>query len=338
MSNHPKIGVVAIGRNEGARLKKCLDSIIKETNFADFIVYVDSGSTDNSLEIARSLEVETVELDSSIPFTAARARNAGFDRLLEMSPELEFIQFVDGDCELAPGWLEKAVEVFQSNSQVGVVCGRRREQFPQASVYNLLCELEWDIPSGEVKSSTGDALMRVTAFKEVNGYNPAIIAGEDPELCIRLRQKDWKILRLDTDMTYHDAEITRFSQWWKRALRNGYAYAEGAWMYGDSSEKHWVRESRRVWLWGFWIPAFCLIGFWFVGGWSLLLLIGYPLQLAKTFRFYQTYCWSWRENFLYSSFCVLAKFPELIGQIRFHRNRLLGYQSVLIEYKTSASL
>lgn len=335
MSEHPKIGVVAIGRNEGDRLKRCLHSIIKEV---DLIVYVDSGSTDNSPKFARSLGIETVELDLSTPFTAARARNAGFYRLLEIDPNLEFVQFVDGDCELIEGWIKQAVEVCQSQVEVGVVCGRRREKFPQASVYNLLCELEWDIPGGEVKSSMGDALMRVTAFEEIDGYNPTLIAGEDPELCIRLRQKGWKILRLDADMTYHDAQITRFSQWWKRAVRAGYAYAEGAWMYGHSPEKHWVKESRRIWLWGFWIPVFSLVGIGFVGGWSLLLLMGYPIQLAKIFRFYQVYSWDLRENFLYSSFCVLAKFPELLGQIRFHCNRISGQQPILIEYKTSNSL
>ncbi|MEL7035793.1 MAG: glycosyltransferase family 2 protein [Cyanobacteria bacterium J06592_8] len=334
-SKPTNIGVVAIGRNEGDRLKDCLHSLLKEV---DLIVYVDSGSTDNSPEFARSVGIETVELDLSTPFTAARARNAGFYRLLEICPDLEFVQFVDGDCELAAGWLEQGIEVCQSQPQLGVVCGRRREKFPEASIYNLLCELEWDIPSGEVKSSMGDALMRVTAFAEVNGYNSSLIAGEDPELCIRLRQQGWKILRLGADMTCHDAEMTRFSQWWKRTVRAGYAYAEGAWMYGHTPEKHWVKESRRIWLWGFWIPVFSIFGIGFVGLWSLLLLIGYLIQWAKIFRFYQTYSWNFRENLLYSGFCVLAKFPELFGQIQFHRDRLLKRQAVLIEYKTSTSL
>ncbi|MDJ0556394.1 MAG: glycosyltransferase family A protein [Microcoleaceae cyanobacterium MO_207.B10] len=328
------IGVVAIGRNEGDRLKRCLHSIIQQT---DWIIYVDSGSTDDSPQLARSLGIETVELDFSVPFTAARARNAGFEKLLEIYPDIEFVQFIDGDCELAESWLSQAIEAFQPQPQLGVICGRRREQFPHASIYNLLCELEWDIPSGEVKSSMGDALMRVTAFAEVNGYNPSLIAGEDPELGIRLRQQGWKILRLSADMTYHDAQITRFSQWWKRSVRGGYAYAEGASMYGNTPEKHWVKESRRVWLWGLCLPLLFLVGIGCIGRWSFLLLIGYIIQLAKIFRFYQSYSWNLRDNLLYSGFCVLAKFPELLGQIKFHRNRLLKQQSVLIEYKNSTS-
>src|SRR5215472_6326791 len=126
------IGVVAIGRNEGERLRRCLESVVRQ---ADAVVYVDSGSTDGSVALARSLGVETVELDLSIPFTAARARNAGLRRLLEVDPAVEFVQFVDGDCEIVPGWLERAAEELATRPDVAIVCGRRRERFPQASAY-----------------------------------------------------------------------------------------------------------------------------------------------------------------------------------------------------------
>ncbi|MGL5082034.1 MAG: glycosyltransferase family 2 protein [Microcoleaceae cyanobacterium] len=334
MFNKPQIGVVAIGRNEGDRLKHCLRSILGKVAL---IVYVDSGSTDGSIELAHSLGVESVELDLSIPFTAARARNAGFKRLLELNPELEFVQFVDGDCEIVEDWLDYGMEIFQSEPQIGVVCGRRRERFPQASIYNLLCDLEWDVPSGEVKTSSGDALMRAIAFQQVNGYDPTLIAGEDPELCIRLRQQGWRIWRLDAEMTRHDAQMTRFGQWWKRSLRAGHAYAEGAWRYGRSPEKHWVKESRSIWLWGLLIPVIALIGTWFSGGWTLVLLAGYPLMVVKTFRSLQVHGWNFQETALYSSFCVLGKFPQILGQLQFHRNRLLGKPSSLIEYKAQVN-
>lgn len=327
------VGIVIIGRNEGKRLERSLSSAIGKT---PYLVYVDSGSADGSSEWVRSQGVETVELDSSAPFTAARARNAGFCRLLEIVPNLEFVQFIDGDCELAENWLTLALEASQSSARIGVVCGRRREKFPHASLYNLLCDLEWDTPAGEVKESTGDALMRVSAFQSVNGYNPTLIAGEDPELCLRLRRQRWKILRLSAEMVRHDAEITRFGQWWKRSQRAGYSYAEGAWMYARSPERHYVRESQRIWLWGLWLPVISLLGIFWTGGWSLLLLLGYLALSLKTFLHYRTFSWDFRESFLYSSFCVLAKFPQVQGQIQFHRKRLLGLAPSLIEYKMQA--
>src|SRR4249919_2565668 len=92
-----KVGVVAIGRNEGERLRKCLESVNRT---AEWVVYVDSGSTDGSAAMAR---------DMGVPFTAGRARNEGFRRLREVAPSLAYVQFVDGDCELIEYWLEKAV-------------------------------------------------------------------------------------------------------------------------------------------------------------------------------------------------------------------------------------
>ena len=163
-----RIGLVAIGRNEGQRLHQCLASAMG----VNLIVYVDSGSTDNSVDLARELGVEVVNLDLSFPFTAARARNAGLEHLLQVCPDTEFVQFVDGDCEIVPGWLDLAQQTLSTQPDTAVVCGRRRERFPDLTVYNLLCDLEWDTPIGETKACGGDAMMRVTAFQPVGGFNP----------------------------------------------------------------------------------------------------------------------------------------------------------------------
>ncbi|MEO9123976.1 MAG: glycosyltransferase, partial [Microcoleus sp.] len=203
-----QIGLVAIGRNEGVRLEACLQSAIDKVAL---VVYVDSGSTDGSLELARSLGADTVELDLSTPFTAARARNEGFARLLELAPDIEFVQFVDGDCEVVDGWLDRAQRELTACPDVAAVCGRRRERYPEATIYNQLCDIEWDTPVGETKACGGDSMMRSAAFEQVEGFNPTLIAGEEPELCVRLRQKDWKIIRLDAEMTLHDAQMTSFA-------------------------------------------------------------------------------------------------------------------------------
>jgi glycosyltransferase involved in cell wall biosynthesis len=202
------IGIVVIGRNEGNRLKKCLLSVIGE---AEIVVYVDSGSTDNSVALAKSLDVHVVELDLSIPFTAARARNKGFEYLLQVKPEVEFVQFVDGDCRIVDGWLERAINELNAQPEVVVVCGRCREEFPNNSIYNRLCDIEWDTPVGEAKACGGNSMMRVTALKKVGGFNPTLIAGEEPELCVRLRQAGGKILRIDAEMTVVEAGNSQWS-------------------------------------------------------------------------------------------------------------------------------
>ncbi|MDD2046714.1 glycosyltransferase family 2 protein [Pseudomonas putida] len=321
------IGVVVIGRNEGQRLERCLASL---EGSADKVVYVDSGSVDGSVQMARQRGVEVLALDMTRPFTAARARNEGFARLQRLLPTLRHVQFVDGDCEVAAGWLPKAQAFLYAHPAVAVVCGRRRERFPQRSVYNLLCDLEWDTPIGEAKACGGDALMRADAFAAVSGYRASLIAGEEPELCVRLRAAGWKIWRLPEEMTLHDAAMTRFGQWWQRSLRGGYAFAEGAFLHGAAPERHWQRESRRIWIWGLAIPLAIVAASAWLGGWGLLLLLIYPLQAVRLAR---RGVRSARENWLQAIFLVLGKFPEMLGQVKFLLNRFGAGKAVLIEYK-----
>ncbi len=324
-----RVGLVAIGRNEGDRLRQCLLSVIGKVAH---IVYVDSGSTDGSIELARSLGVDVVELDLSTPFTAARARNAGFAHLLQKEAQIEFVQFVDGDCEVVEGWLDTALAQLEAQSNVAVVCGRRRERFPEQSFYNRLCDMEWDTPIGEATACGGDSMMRVEAFQQVGGFNPALIAGEEPELCVRLRQKEWKILRIDAEMTLHDAQILHFSQWWKRALRAGHAYAEGAWMHGHGTG-HWRRASWSIWFWGFYLPLLALGLAWLSHGLTLLLFVGYPVLASRIFLKQRRQNICTQHAALYALSCVVGKFAQIGGTLGFLRTRLLGTKSTLIEYK-----
>jgi GT2 family glycosyltransferase len=321
------IGVVVIGRNEGLRLERCLASLAGR---ADKVVYVDSGSTDGSVQRASALGVEVLMLDMTIPFTAARARNEGFACLQKALPAVRHVQFVDGDCEVHAGWLVTAQAFLDTHPQVAVVCGRRRERFPQHSVYNWLCDLEWDTPLGETKACGGDALMRVDAFVAVAGYRSALIAGEEPELCVRLRAAGWKVWRLAAEMTLHDAAMTRFGQWWRRSVRAGYAYAEGASLHGAAPERHWLRESRRAWVWGLGIPLLVALASIWMGLWALVLLLVYPLQMLRLARRGGR---SARENAVQAVFLVLGKFPEMLGQMRFVLNRFTAGNPALIEYK-----
>ena len=324
-----RVGVVAIGRNEGQRLYQCLSSAISTVAQ---IVYVDSGSTDDSVQLAHSLGIEVVNLDLSIPFTAARARNAGFARLMEITPQIEWVQFVDGDCQLVDGWISRGQIELESNPSLAVVCGRRRERFPQSSIYNQLCDLEWNTPIGVTKACGGDAMIRVSAFQQVGGFNPSLIAGEEPELCVRLRQQGWQIRRVDAEMTLHDAQMMRFGQWWNRSVRAGHAYLEGACLHGRQAERHWVRESFSLALWGMLLPCLALGLAWSTHGGSLVLLLAYPALASRIFL-------NLRPNldthsaFFYALSCVIAKFAQTVGALKFLQCRLSGNHTTLIEYK-----
>ncbi len=328
--NPNTIGNVIIGRNEGERLRRCLASAI---GGGAVVVYVDSGSTDGSVDLALAMGAEVVELDLSTPFTAARARNAGADRLLEIVPDLAFLQFIDGDCELADGWLDQARHHLESQPDWAVVCGRLREREPERSIYNRLADMEWDTPIGEAEACGGIAMFRVSAFQEVGGFDPRLLAGEEPELCLRLRRLGWKIWRLEAEMARHDIAMTRFSQWWQRAVRTGYAYAEGAARHGQSPERHYRRPVRSIAFWGIALPLLAIAGAWPTWGASLALLLGYPL-LDRRVRAHRLRLGDRPSDArLYAFFCVLGKFPQACGLLRFRLDRLAGRRRELIEYK-----
>jgi hypothetical protein len=243
---------------------------------------------------------------------------------MEVAPETEFVQFLDGDCELAAHWLATGLAFLLQNPQVAVVSGRLREREPQRSVFNRLCDWEWETPVGEALACGGNALMRVAAFRAVGGFRDNLIAGEEPELCVRLRRAGWKVYCIPGEMALHDAAMTRFAQWWRRTKRTGYAFAEGASLHGLDPERHLVRETMRAVLYGGVVPLVALLGA-LRTPWALLLLLVYPLQMVRLSR--------GRGGYTRAFYLVVGKFPEFLGVMKFMASRLMRAPAQLIEYK-----
>jgi GT2 family glycosyltransferase len=310
------VDAVVIGRNEGARLLACLASLQGQVRH---LVYVDSGSTDGSVQAAQALGAEVVTLDVSLGFTAARARNAGLALL--QSPD--FVQFVDGDCEVEAGWLGRALQGFATHPAAVVICGRRRERFPEASVYNRLADAEWDTPLGQTSACGGDALMRFSAVQAVGGYDAKLIAGEEPDLCLRLRRAGGEVWRVDAAMTLHDANLMRFDQWWRRTVRAGFAFAEGTARNGAAPERLWIRETGRAVFWGIALPL-CIGVAGIISVWGWVLALSYPVQMARL---------AWRGGWAWGFYTMVGKFAEARGVISYWANRWAGRRRGLIEYK-----
>jgi GT2 family glycosyltransferase len=336
--SEPALGVVAIGRNEGERLRRCLESVRQQ---CAHVVYVDSGSQDGSVTMARGMGVDVIELDLSIPFTAARARNEGLRRLRELRPDVEFVQFVDGDCELVAGWIAAGLESLLERADLAVVGGRVRERYRKATIYNRLCDLEWNTPVGEAEACGGNALMRVSAFEHVGGFDPNIMAGEEPELCVRLRSQGYTVLRIDADMVLHDAAMTRMLQWWRRTVRTGYGIAESIARPG-SAQRADLHRMRSVIVWAIAFPALVTLGLVLaaqrssipgmimVAGGAAGLLIAQTVRIALKRN-------SPGENAgdaaLYAAACMAAKPPQLVGMLRYLGHRLIRHRPRLFEYK-----
>lgn len=324
-----RLGVVAIGRNEGERLVRCMASL---AGLDAVIVYVDSASADGSPDVARAVGAHVVALDLSIPFTAARARNAGVDRLVAECPDVALIQFIDGDCTLVPGWIDAAIAFLDAHPRAAVVCGRRREQYPDATLFNRMCDMEWDTPVGEALACGGDALVRAAAFRAIGGYDPALIAHEEPEMCARLRAAGWTIHRIDAEMTLHDAAMTRWGQYWKRSRRGGFGFAQAWHKQGFARASDAAGPVRRALFWSLALPLGCL---------ALALLLHEPLVLllfplgwaVQFLRLLLREAGPWRLRLARAFGLVSGKLPEALGVLEYALKRASGRRMDAILYK-----
>ncbi len=332
------LGIVVIGRNEGARLQFCLDSLRKVQAPT---VYVDSDSSDSSVALANEMGVSVLPLDPALPMTAARARREGFRKLLRTHPDLEFVFFVDGDCRVDSSWPNTATAFLCEHPEVGAVCGRRRELHPEVSVYNRLCDHEWDTPIGAALSVGGDAIYRTKAYREAGEFDPSVPAGEEPELCKRLRDCGWKIQRLDADMTIHDAAMTRLHQWWNRQFRTGYAGFDVERRFRLGIFDRIIRSSLA---WGMVFPLVAVLG---AGLWGWLASAGWAvawlaalvaivaLQIIRIAVREMSRGRSWKPSLEFACFTMAAKVPIAWGVFRQRIETARGEQAGLVEYKSA---
>jgi len=332
----PRVAVVLIGRNEGERLRACLESVLAMEYPRELleVIYVDSASTDGSVALAKSLGVKTIQLNG--PTTAARGRNAGWT-----ATDAEFVLFLDGDTVLAPGFVASAIGHFSDSvytDKVAGVYGNRRESRTAESIYNAIFDLDWNTEPGFARFFGGDALVLRDALVEVGGYNPALIAGEEPDLCRRLRGLGYRILHVNEPMTQHDLAMYTVSQYWRRSVRTGYAYAEVSAMYAKTDDPLWLAESRSNVTRGvFWLaaPVLAVLLSLAIGSaipLAMFLIAGLVL-IART---------AWRARgrvkplrllAAYSLHSHLQQVPIFIGQLRFWRARRRGRGEAIIEYK-----
>jgi len=327
-----QVAFVVIGRNEGERLKTGLLAIQSLCPQAP-IVYVDSGSNDDSVAFALSLNILIVELDMSVPFTAARARNAGFKKLMQTHPELSYVQFMDGDCELLSGWIEIATAELEKNGEIGIVSGRRTERFPEVSIYNELIDIEWNTPIGETLAVLGDMCVKVNVFQEIDGFDETIIAAEDDDFCLRAKKAGYMTYRLDAAMSLHDANILHISQWYQRAKRGGHGYANIYHLHGKSPLKYFQRQIKSVLFWGLLIPLTFLISLFFVPWLAALIFCVYVAFVAKTVIRRWMDGTPFKTALYYGVLIYTGKIPEFMGILQYCKNHLLSRKHQLIEYK-----
>jgi len=317
----PKIGVVIIGINVRNYLTDCISSV----QSADYpqelleIVYVDGGSRDDSPQIAKSFAgVNVIELKDRHP-TPGRGRNAGWQA---MSTPL--IQFMDADTILHPDWFKQALPMLKDKT--AAVCGHRRETYPSNNFYHILTDMEWHYETGPCRYFGGDVLVDRAALEKTSGFDDQLVAGEDPDLSYRIREKGWQIVRIDTPMTTHDINMSTFGQYLKRAYRSGYAYAEIGLRFILNKEKLWLKELIRVTAKAL-LPLGLVIAGILLGTVWAGLLLGLLVLLRPMFslgRLKRTYGQTWKHTMIYAVHSACVVFPQFFGVLRYLLGKAIG--------------
>jgi GT2 family glycosyltransferase len=323
---------VVIGRNEGDRLLPSLRSVLQaELN----LIYVDSGSADGSADLARSLEIPTVELDPSRPFSAARGRNEGLSEAVRRWPDAPYLLFLDGDCVLDADFPAAAAEKLEQDPECAIVTGHLAERSAQSSIYNRMCAIEWQGPPGPIQNMNGlggNMVVRVAEFRDVGGFNEQAISGEEADLGVRLGLRGFSAIKIDQKMATHDAQMFRFGQWWTRAVRNGHSLAHRYATHGRTRFRDGLSGLRSALFWGFALPVTVLLLLWLTHGLSLLLLVGYGLLGWRIYRHYLREGRTPSDALLMARFLIYAKFAEFLGVVRYCLNRARG-RFHIIEWK-----
>lgn len=329
------LSVVIIGRNEGERLIRCIRSVRTMSNFSSDnteIIYVDSDSTDNSPAQAKALGAKVLTVHPERP-AAAIGRNAGWK-----AAKAPYILFLDGDTILDPDFVTAALQQFKQHPQAAIVWGHRRELYPEKSWYQRVLDLDWVYPPGLAEFCGGDALMRRDVLAEIDGYNPQLIAGEEPEMCQRIRAKGYEIWHIDHAMTLHDLAITRWSQYWRRAVRAGHAYAEVSNLLKNTETPLWERDAKRNLMLAIILISVAIFGL--AGSLFFSSMLPFLLSLGFFTAISIRTAWKcrWKSTdimslILYGVHSHFQQIPIAFGQLSYYYLRWQGKRRGLIEYK-----
>lgn len=218
------LSIVIIGKNADWSIGRLLNSIMLNTpaQATSEIIYVDSASTDRTLEIVRGYPVKIVKLSSSYPLCASAGRFIGSQYATG-----KYIAFFDSDMELAGGWLQLAMRTMDEQEKIGVVSGiildaeRTAESGLPKEAPSYLGNCLTDI-----RYAGNAAMFRHEVLIAAGNWNPYLISDEEPELCLRIRHMGFRVVQLSLPVschyTYPFSEISTLLSRRKRRLFLGY--------------------------------------------------------------------------------------------------------------------
>lgn len=329
MSNEPEtpppdaagveLSFVVIGYNESPTLRACLASVraAQASLPASELIYVDGGSTDDSVAVA-------IEAGVDLLLGGERRRRAAENRNLGLrAARGRFVQFVDGDMALAPDWPAAALGFLREHPECAAVCGNLREA-GEGALFRAL-QIDWAPREGPIRHCGGAAMYARDVLRRVGGFPEDVAYGEEPLLCWRIRnQINLGIYQIDRIMADHDLGFRGFRDYWRRNVRCGRTYAEIAARCRSTADPLWRREALANAAWaatlGTAVPLAVFGGMPLRG---LLALCAVLILLRKCIQTRRR-GYSWGVSAVYAAHTYFSKIPIALGELRWLLGRPLG--------------
>jgi glycosyltransferase involved in cell wall biosynthesis len=197
-----ELSVIVIGRNEAARIERCLRSVLASLeNVGDYeVIYVDSASEDESVAIAARFPIRILQLRRHWTLTPSAGRFIGFRHAAG-----RFLAFVDGDTVLHPAWLGASCAFLRENPEFGGVAGAVDKacfsddgSSAPADANRGRCDRQ--AVAASVPSLGGIATYRREAMEQAGTFNPFLPTGEECEVALRIRRAGYKLARIAAPM------------------------------------------------------------------------------------------------------------------------------------------
>lgn len=217
------VSIIVIGFNEERYLAEAIESALAQDYEPIEIIYVDDGSTDQSLAVARRYEDRIRIVSQKNSGGCSSPRNHG----VRLSTG-QFLSFLDGDDIILPDKISSQMRLISENKNVGLVCGnyqnfsngvRSKPHFESCDrIRYLLNDGVAVLPKGiapnilvhENFTITGAALVSREAFLAMGGFNEYLLSCEDYELYYKI-SCEWSLVvedRLVMLRRFHDNNLS----------------------------------------------------------------------------------------------------------------------------------
>ncbi|MGA7669525.1 MAG: glycosyltransferase [Nitrolancea sp.] len=200
--NDLSLDVVIITKNQGWNVRRLVESVLRETESLPRtdVILVDSASTDDTVYVAQEFPIRVIRLSKRQRLTAAAGRQAG---ITQTSGDV--VLFLDGDMELRHGWIAAALRVFKKEPSVAVISG---QVVDQPRVTKESCGPARPLSNTPVLYDTvphggGAAAYRRRVLEKVGSFNPYLFSDEEPELCLRIREAGYRVVKLRMPIADH---------------------------------------------------------------------------------------------------------------------------------------